>query len=130
MALAVHDPDATLAEMQTIGQEVGQALAGFVAIETMQVDFAFDNPAAAPQIAQDALRQPSPQVMRFVAAFQSVLQADRTVQAVAQRRAFVGQMLQRAGGWQNRTVHDTIGRWHWLNARHRGVKSRLVGIGR
>ncbi|MDD2750820.1 MAG: hypothetical protein PHX24_12145 [Acidithiobacillus sp.] len=68
-------------------------MAGFVTVEAVQVDFILNHPAPAPQVAQDGLRQPVAHVMRLIAAFETVLQANPAMQALMQRRPFVGKML-------------------------------------
>src|SRR5574343_181397 len=67
-------------------------------------------------------------MMRFVAAFQTVLQADVAMQAFVQGCPFVGKVLQRSRwGWAG-AVLDEIGRGKWLDTGHRGSKSNLVRV--
>ena len=89
----MYDPQATLAVMQAGGEKTGEQLAGLFTVEAVQVDFILNHPAPASQVAQDGLRQPLAHVMRLIAAFETVLQANSAVQAFMQRRPFVGKML-------------------------------------
>ena len=89
----MYYPQATLALMQAFGQKTRQQVSRFFPVQTMQVDFILNDPAPTAQVAQDSLRQPVPQVMRFVATFKTILQANVAVQALIQRRLFISQML-------------------------------------
>lgn len=103
MPLAVDDPHATLAVVQAFGQEGGQLVPGFVPIHAVQVEFGLNDPATAPQVAENADRQAVAQVVRFVAAFQAILQADLAVQAFMQGGPFVSDGLLRSR-WRERAA--------------------------
>lgn len=125
-SLAMHDPDATLAMVQAGGEEGGELMPRFVAVQSVQVDFILGHPASPPQIAQYRLGQSMAQVVRFVTAFQPVLQGDRAVQAFMQGGAFVGEMLQWTGWRRPRAVRYEIGRWKGLDAGHRCAELGLL----
>lgn len=126
----MHDPDATLAVVQALGQKAGEQMPGFVAIQTVQVDFILDYPAPTAQVAQDVLSQSGAQIMRFVTAFQAILQADMAVQAFMQGGLFIGKMLERAGRRWPFAVLDEIGRGERLDTAHRGPEFGLDRIER
>lgn len=79
--LAMHDPDAALAMVQAFSQKAGEQMPRFIPVQAMQVDFILDHPAPTAQVTQDVLSQSGAQIMRFVTAFQAILQADKAVQA-------------------------------------------------
>ena len=106
----MHDAHTALAVMQASGQESGEQLASFVAVQSVQVDFILNDPASTPQVAQDILGQACAQVVRFIATFQAILQANVAVQAFMKRRSFVGNVLQWAGWRWASAVLDEIGR--------------------
>lgn len=85
----MNDPHAALAVVQAFGQKNGQLVPGFIPIHPMQVEFSLNDPAATPQVTEDAHRQSLAQIVRLVAPFQSVLQADLAMQAFMQGGAFV-----------------------------------------
>jgi len=124
----MHDPDATLAVMQAFSQKAGEQVPRLIPVQAMQVDFILDHPAPTAQIAQDILGQSGAQIMRFVTAFQAILQADVAVQAFMQGSLFVGKMLEWAGRRRPFAVHDEIGRGEWLDAAHRGPEFGLDRI--
>jgi len=124
-ALAMNDPDATLAVMQAFGQKSSEPMPGIVAVQAVQVDFILCHPTATSQVAQNALGQPAAQVMRLVTALQSVLQADMAMQAFMQCSLFVGEMLKRAGWRRAGVVLNEIGRWERLDAGHRSAEFGL-----
>ena len=111
MPLAVHDAYTTRSMVQAGREKGGQQLAGLFTIQAVQVDFFLHHPATATQIAQHALGQPLAQVMRLIATFQPVLQADLAMQAFMQGGPFIGQMLQGAGWWRGlpRSTRFTAG---------------------
>lgn len=125
-SLAVDHPHATPAVVQAFGQEGSEPMPRFIAVQAVQVDFILDHPAAASQVAQYILGQAGTQMMRFVAAFQAVLQRDPAMQALMQRGLLVGQMLQRLGWWRAGAVLNDIGCGKRLDAGHRGAKSRFI----
>ena len=126
----MHYAHTALAVMQASGQESGEQLASFVAVQSVQVDFILNDPASTPQVAQDILGQACSQVVRFIATFQAILQANVAVQAFMQRGSFVGDMLQRAGRRRASAVLDEIGRGQRLDAGHGGTKHRVLRIER
>jgi len=116
--------------MQAFSQESGEQLACFVAVQAMQIDFILNDPAPPSQITQNGLGQTSAQVMRLIATFQAVLQADMAVKTFMQRCSLVGNVLQWAGwGWAGTVLND-IGRGKRLDAGHSGTKRRVVRIER
>lgn len=67
--------------------------------------------------------------MRFVAAFQSILQANRAMQAFTQCGALVLHELPGLGGRDRAAEVDAIGWGDWLYAGHGGMEGALVGVG-
>lgn len=124
----MHDPDATLAVVQALGQKAGEQMSRFISVQTVQVDFILDYPAPTAQVAQDVLSQSGAQIMRLVTALEAILQADKAVQAFMQGSLFVGQMLERAGRRRPFAVLDEIGRGERLDAAHRGPEFGLDRI--
>ena len=105
---------------------------GLVAILAVQVDLALDHPAAAAQVAQHGVGEAVAQVIRFVATFEAILQADRTVQAFVQGGALVGDELLRARWRQRRAELSAIGRGQRLHAAHGKLQRsrfRIAGQG-
>ncbi len=97
--------------MQTFSEEFAEQGARLIAVQTVQVEFILNYPAPATQVTQDALRHTLAQVVRFIAAFEAVLQADGRMQAIVECRPLIGQMLKRP--W-----------WRW-----RGAQFGAPGIG-
>ena len=121
---------AAFAMVQACRQKSCERVASFVAIEAVQVNFILRDPAPAAQIAQDALRYTLMQVMRFVTTFKPVLQLNAAMQALVQRRALVGDVLQRTRrGWAG-SVLDKIGGRLRLDAGHGCLKGSLLGAER
>lgn len=68
-------------------------------------------------------------MVRLVAAFQSILQADLTVQAFVQRGAFVGDRLLRSRWREWATQMDSIRGVNRFHPQHGSMKGPLVGVG-
>lgn len=117
-----------LAVVQAFGQEGGKPVSGLVAVQSVQVNFTLNDPAPAAQITQNILRQPLMQILRFIPAFQAVLQFDAAMQAFMQCRAFVGDVLKWASRGRNPAMLYLIRRRKSFNASHRSVKSELLGV--
>lgn len=117
-----------LAVVQAFGQEGGKLVSGLVAVQSVQVNFTLNDPAPAAQITQNVLRQPLMQILRFIPAFQAVLQFDAAMQAFMQCRAFVGDVLKWASRGRNPAMLYLIRRRKSFNASHRSVKSELLGV--
>lgn len=118
-----------LAVVQAFGQEGGELVSGFVAVQAVQVDFVLSYPTPAAQVTQHMLRHSLMQIMGLIPAFQSVLQLDAAMQAFMQCCPLVGEVLQRTGRRWATAMLNEIGRRQSLNASHRSAKSRLLRVG-
>ena len=79
MALAMNDAYATPALLQAIGQESGEQGARLLAVESVQVDFSLNDPASAPQVAQDMAGKAGAQEGIGVANGQQIVDFERAV---------------------------------------------------
>lgn len=121
----MDDAYTAFAIVQATGNEGGEGVACFIAIQAMQVDFILNDPAATAQVAQHTLRQSRSQVTGFITPFQSILQGNRAMQAFVQSCPFIGQMLQGARGWGLVSQFDTPTGRQWAgitNSRMKGGK--------
>jgi hypothetical protein len=89
VALAVDHAQAAAALLQGQGDEMGEAAAGFVAGEAVQVEFALHHPAPAAQVGEHPAGQADPQVGGFVAGVEAVFEGQRAFEGLAQHLALV-----------------------------------------
>jgi len=90
VALAVDDAQTAAALLERGGDEAGEAGAGFVAGETVEIQFALHHPASAAQVGEHPTRQADAQIGGLVAGVEAVFESERRFEGFPQDFPFVG----------------------------------------